>query len=95
MDDSIFVDLVNALLTYEKDDKEKEAPKKGNVFYKDKENKDSDKDKKGDSNDDSSTPFPSMQIFSVSERREKNYIYKTIKRGGGFRIKLKKNNAHL
>lgn len=67
MDDSIFVDLVNALLTYEKDEKEKEVSKKGKDLSKDKENKDSDKDKKGESKDESSSPFPSMQIFSVSQ----------------------------
>ncbi|XP_033224631.1 histone-lysine N-methyltransferase E(z)-like isoform X3 [Belonocnema kinseyi] len=65
MDDSIFADLVNALLTYEKDEKEKEAPKKGKDLSKDKENKDSDKDKKCESKEESSSPFPSMQIFSA------------------------------
>lgn len=50
MDDSIFVDLVNALLVYEKEDKEKDQPKKSS------KEKEEEKD----------TPFPSIQIFSVS-----------------------------
>ncbi|XP_046142452.1 histone-lysine N-methyltransferase E(z) isoform X3 [Osmia bicornis bicornis] len=81
MDDSIFVDLVNALVQYEREDKDREHTKKG----KEKEDgKDKDKDKdtsKKDSNgkgewkteksseeaksDKSSTPFPSMHIFNA------------------------------
>lgn len=38
MDDSIFVDLVNALMHYEKDDKDKDPPKKGRELSKDKDN---------------------------------------------------------
>ncbi|XP_012285024.1 histone-lysine N-methyltransferase E(z) isoform X2 [Orussus abietinus] len=81
MDDSIFVDLVNALLTYEKDDKEKEQPKKGKESSKDKESqKDDDKDRKDtesfktevkvkkepeDLEREKDVPFPSMQIFNA------------------------------
>lgn len=70
MDDSIFVDLVNALVHYEKEDKDKEQTKKG-------KEKEDDKDKtvikaeskteklleeiKADKN-----PFPSMHIFNAS-----------------------------
>ncbi|XP_014219774.1 histone-lysine N-methyltransferase E(z) isoform X2 [Copidosoma floridanum] len=74
MDDSIFVDLVNALSAYEKDDKEKEAPKK----LKDSKDKEKDGEKieeddkkniKTDSKEDETkvdaTPFPSMQIFTA------------------------------
>ena len=69
MDDSIFVDLVNALLAYEKEDKEEEAPKKGKDLVKEKDNKESDKDKKVKPKEEApSTPFPSMQIFNVSHR---------------------------
>lgn len=65
MDDAIFVDLVNALVHYEKDDiekEERETAKKG----KDSKDKDEDKtvDVKNDGNDEG-TPFPSMQIFTV------------------------------
>lgn len=59
MDDSIFLDLVNALLTYEKDEKVTDDQKK----EKDKENKPSDNDSKNSSKELSS--FPSMQIFNV------------------------------
>ncbi|XP_012269303.2 histone-lysine N-methyltransferase E(z) isoform X2 [Athalia rosae] len=38
MDDSIFVDLVNALMQYEKDDRDKEFPRKGKELSKEKEN---------------------------------------------------------
>lgn len=80
MDDSIFVDLVIALVQYEREDKDKEHTRKG----KEKEDgKDKDKDtSKKDSNgkgewkiekttaeeaksDKSTTPFPSMHIFNV------------------------------
>lgn len=71
MDDSIFVDLVNALTNYEKEDKEREQVKKGKEFLKEKENqkenekKDMDlkSDVKGD--DGKTTVFPSMHIFNV------------------------------
>ena len=84
MDDSIFVDLVNALLVYEKDDKDnkdKEAPRKGKESSREKESpkdekeKDSESskaevktEKTNDSKDSSkeSGKFPSMHIFSVS-----------------------------
>ncbi|XP_034941861.1 histone-lysine N-methyltransferase E(z) isoform X1 [Chelonus insularis] len=70
MDDSIFVDLVNALLNYEKDDREREAVKKP----KDKEDRDK---KDGDLRNDCKTEkndelkdkrnvrFPSMHIFNA------------------------------
>ncbi|XP_043464225.1 histone-lysine N-methyltransferase E(z)-like [Leptopilina heterotoma] len=59
MDDSIFLDLVNALLTYEKDEKVTDDQKK----EKDKENKPSDNDSKSSSKELAS--FPSMQIFNA------------------------------
>lgn len=70
MDDAIFVDLVNALVTYDKEDSEKENAKKV------KDSKDKDKDEEKDKKDsikmdvdgevgEESTPFPSMQIFNV------------------------------
>ena len=47
MDDSIFVDLVNALMSYEKEDKEKELPRRGKESSKEKEcQKDDEKEKK-------------------------------------------------
>ncbi|XP_015594008.1 histone-lysine N-methyltransferase E(z) isoform X2 [Cephus cinctus] len=50
MDDAIFVDLVNALANYEKDDKEREIPKRGRDMSKDKESsKEDDKEKKDES----------------------------------------------
>ncbi|KAL7306374.1 hypothetical protein TKK_0001798 [Trichogramma kaykai] len=60
MDDSIFVDLVNALVSYEKDDKEKDT----NPTKKFKESKDEDKKEDSFSKSDD-TPFPSMQIFTA------------------------------
>lgn len=81
MDDSIFVDLVNALMHYEKDDKEKELPKKAKDVSKDEEAEavelegmraevkleKIDADCKDSKEKESSqTPFPSMHIFNVS-----------------------------
>ncbi|XP_051157381.1 histone-lysine N-methyltransferase E(z)-like isoform X2 [Leptopilina boulardi] len=67
MDDSIFVDLVNALANCEKEDKEKEAPKKGKESLKEKDiNKNDDKEKNEEQskkNDLLSVPFPSIQVF--------------------------------
>ncbi|XP_043284360.1 histone-lysine N-methyltransferase E(z) isoform X2 [Venturia canescens] len=76
MDDSIFVDLVNALLVYEKDDKEKEGPKKGKESSKEKESLKDEKEKgeikievksedPDDHKDKDSPRFPSMQIFGA------------------------------
>lgn len=62
MDDSIFIDLVQALMTYEKDDKE--PPKKGRENQKDDE-KDSKSDSKTDVKE-TKPQLPSMQIFNVS-----------------------------
>lgn len=62
MDDSIFVDLVTALMVYEKEDKE--PPKKGRESQKDEE-KDSKSDSKTDGKE-AKAQFPSMQIFNVS-----------------------------
>lgn len=80
MDDSIFVNLVNALANYEKDDKEKEhtQSKKGKESFKEKENqkenekKDAEtksevKTEKTESGKTMATPFPSMHIFNVQE----------------------------
>ncbi|XP_066589088.1 histone-lysine N-methyltransferase E(z) isoform X2 [Prorops nasuta] len=72
MDDSIFVDLVNALVNYEKEDKEREQPRRGKDSAKERDNhkEDNDKEKRNGENTKSDTklekesaPFPSMQIF--------------------------------
>ena len=69
MDDSIFVDLVNALANSEKEDKEREkdSQKKGKEPAKEKEIKNEDKDIKEElsNKNDENNPFPSMQIFNV------------------------------
>lgn len=76
MDDSIFVDLVNALANYEKDDKEREQIKKGKESFKEKENqkenekkdieiKSESKIEKAESGKMMATPFPSIHIFNV------------------------------
>ena len=68
MDDSIFVDLVNALASYEREDKDKEHQKKGKDSSKENAKND-EKDKKQNKsqmNDTLNTLFPSMQIFNVS-----------------------------
>lgn len=78
MDDSIFVDLVNALANYEKDDKEREQIKKGKESSKEKENQKENEKKdmeikseikieKTESGKTMATPFPSMHIFNVEE----------------------------
>nr|XP_050864260.1 histone-lysine N-methyltransferase E(z) isoform X1 [Vespula vulgaris] len=77
MDDSIFVDLVNALVNYERDDKEREHTKKGKESKEKEDQKDDDKDNKDDVKAEVSvekpiedskaqaTPFPSMHIFNA------------------------------
>ncbi|KAG7199183.1 hypothetical protein KM043_018058 [Ampulex compressa] len=79
MDDSIFVDLVNALINYEKEDRDKEHVKKGKEIFREKDGqKEDDKEKKeGDlkveikidkSSEDVKPeihPFPSMHIFNA------------------------------
>lgn len=76
MDDSIFVDLVNALANYEKEDKDREHVKKGKEPLKEKENqkendkrdvetKSESKMDKSESGKTAATPFPSMHIFNV------------------------------
>ncbi|CAL1676168.1 unnamed protein product [Lasius platythorax] len=76
MDDSIFVDLVNALANYEKDDKEREQIKKGKESSKEKENQKENEKKdmeikseikieKTESGKTMATPFPSMHIFNA------------------------------
>ncbi|XP_077280364.1 histone-lysine N-methyltransferase E(z) isoform X1 [Temnothorax americanus] len=76
MDDSIFVDLVNALANYEKDDKDKEQTKKGKEFLKEKENQKENEKKdvemktelktdKTEGGKTAATPFPSMHIFNA------------------------------
>ncbi|XP_071575394.1 histone-lysine N-methyltransferase E(z) isoform X1 [Temnothorax nylanderi] len=76
MDDSIFVDLVNALANYEKEDKDKEQTKKGKESLKEKENqKENDKKDvemktelkidKTEGGKTAATPFPSMHIFNA------------------------------
>ncbi|XP_076280854.1 histone-lysine N-methyltransferase E(z) isoform X1 [Lasioglossum baleicum] len=71
MDDSTFVDLVNALAQYEKEDKEREKSKKGKDTEDDKERKDGGNIKtevKSDKLEDvkpEGNPFPSMHIFNA------------------------------
>ncbi|GAB1866049.1 [histone H3]-lysine(27) N-trimethyltransferase [Camponotus japonicus] len=75
MDDSIFVDLVNALANYEKDDKEREQIRKGKESSKEKENqkenekkdeiKSEIKTEKTESGKTMATPFPSIHIFNA------------------------------
>lgn len=71
MDDSIFVDLVNALTNYEKEDKEREQVKKGKEFLKEKENQKENEKKDIDmkceikTEDGKTVVFPSMHIFNV------------------------------
>lgn len=77
MDDSIFVDLVNALANYEREDKDKEQTKKGKEMLREKENqkenekKDAEKTEsrteKTESGRTAAVPFPSMHIFNVRE----------------------------
>lgn len=78
MDDSIFVDLVNALANYEKDDKEKEQIKKGKESSREKDSQKEEEKKETDSKIEiktekteegktAVTPFPSMHIFNVGE----------------------------
>ena len=74
MDDSEIVDLVNALLGYEKKEKDEDTPKKSN---KDKSIKEDEKSKKEfvkTEDDEKDLDFPSMHIFDVSFR--KLYIFK-------------------
>lgn len=78
MDDSIFVDMVNALAHYEKEDKEREQTKKGKDKEDDKERKDngSIKTEKPDKLlEDIKTernPFPSIHIFNVNRTSDTN-----------------------
>ncbi|XP_050465065.1 histone-lysine N-methyltransferase E(z) isoform X2 [Cataglyphis hispanica] len=76
MDDSIFVDLVNALANYEKDDKERELIKKGKESFKEKENRKENEKKdveikseikteKIESGKTTAILFPSMHIFNA------------------------------
>ncbi|XP_015436138.1 PREDICTED: histone-lysine N-methyltransferase E(z) isoform X1 [Dufourea novaeangliae] len=72
MDDSIFVDLVNALAQYEKDDKEREHTKKGKEKEEDKDKRDSSSIKAEVKSEKSSedvktevNPFPTMHIFNA------------------------------
>ncbi|XP_044581335.1 histone-lysine N-methyltransferase E(z) isoform X1 [Cotesia glomerata] len=65
MDDSIFIDLVKALITYEKEDKEREPTRK----VRDKEDKDKKEDARGDKTDTKDIKpvgrSPTMQIFNA------------------------------
>lgn len=77
MDDSIFVDLVNALANYEKEDKEREQTKKGKEPLREKDNQKEDEKKdieiksevkneiKTENGMTVAVPFPSMHIFNV------------------------------
>ncbi|XP_025155938.1 histone-lysine N-methyltransferase E(z) isoform X1 [Harpegnathos saltator] len=76
MDDSIFVDLVNALVNYEKEDKEKEQTKKGKEPLREKDNQKEDEKKdiegrseikieKIENGKTLTVPFPSMHIFNA------------------------------
>lgn len=84
MDDSIFVDLVNALANYEKEDKEREHVKKGKESLKEKENhkenekkdieiKSEIKIEKTESGKTAVIPFPSMHIFNVRKLNISQY----------------------
>ncbi|XP_074112095.1 histone-lysine N-methyltransferase E(z) isoform X1 [Cotesia typhae] len=65
MDDSIFIDLVKALIAYEKEDKDREPTRK----VRDKEDKDKKEDAHGDKTDAKDTKpvgrSPTMQIFNA------------------------------
>jgi len=71
MDDSIFVELVNALINSEKEDKEREQIKKGKESLRDqRENEKKDSDVKSEvkvekTESGMANPFPSMHIFNV------------------------------
>lgn len=78
MDDSIFVDLVNALINYEKEDKEKEQTRKGKEPLREKDNQKDDEKKDIEGKYETKTekiengkaltvPFPSMHIFNVKQ----------------------------
>lgn len=83
MDDSIFVDLVNALANYEKEDKEREHIKKGKEPLKEKENHKENEKKdiemkseiKTEKTESGKTviPFPSMHIFNVRKLNISQY----------------------
>lgn len=72
MDDSIFVDLVNALVQYEKEDKDREQTKKGKEKEDDKDRKDAvikteiKTEKLLEEIKTEKNPFPSMHIFNAS-----------------------------
>lgn len=84
MDDSIFVDLVNALVNYEKEDKEKEQTKKGKEPLKEKDNQKEDEKKdevkceikteRIENGKILSVPFPSMHIFNVKQLRIRDIL---------------------
>jgi len=71
MDDSIFVELVNALINSEKEDKEREQIKKGKESLRDqRENEKKDGDVKSEvkvekTESGMANPFPSIHIFNV------------------------------
>ncbi|XP_011862501.1 PREDICTED: histone-lysine N-methyltransferase E(z) isoform X2 [Vollenhovia emeryi] len=73
MDDSIFVDLVNALLNYERDDKDREQTRKGKESLKEKENQKENEKKDVEKSENKTektdggkaAPFPSMHIFNA------------------------------
>lgn len=83
MDDSIFVDLVNALTNYEKEDKEKEQAKKGKDTLKEKDQKEDDKkdieekcEMRIENGKILTIPFPSMHIFNVTRLQICNNLKK-------------------
>lgn len=67
MDDSIFVDLVNALMQYEKEDKDKEQIKKGKDKEDDRIKIEAKSEKLLEETKIDKNPFPSMHIFNVNK----------------------------
>lgn len=67
MDDSIFVDLVNALMQYEKEDKDKEQIKKGKDKEDDRIKIEAKSEKLLEEAKTDKNPFPSMHIFNVNK----------------------------
>lgn len=80
MDDSIFVDLVNALMQYEKEDKDKEQIKKGKDKEDDRIKIEAKTEKLLEEVKTDKNPFPSMHIFNVNKtcKNIPYYLYYNI-----------------